>query len=321
MKTRVVTLLSACLVAATGHAQTYSLDPHIIAGGGGTSAGGGSELSGTIGQPLVGVSIADGALSLQSGFWPSFAPSVASITIFDNLSGEANSVQYATSDSWLAGKLCIRTQAYSLESVTLQLDTRQPAERPSVRLRLYSHDPVGDRPAADTGLVLNLAGTTNPIVWRFVPSTYAQMVKWVPETPFILEADRCYWVVLSAEDGEVLRWISTTLPSGPAGTYGRTSSPDAGGTWAQADNTTNYRMLVKATAASDSAAPPLAAERNETAVRILWPRPATGFVLDRSSTVTGMWSQVAFPYTTNATDISITVSAPIGNQFYRLRKE
>ena len=55
-------------------------------------------------------------------------------------------------------------------------------------------------------------------------------------------------------------------------------------------------------------------------VRIFWLRPATGFVLDQSPTVTGAWSQVSFPYTTNATDISITVPAPAGNKFYRLRK-
>ncbi|MEX0741789.1 MAG: hypothetical protein WD079_03265 [Phycisphaeraceae bacterium] len=39
-------------------------------------------------------------------------------------------------------------------------------------------------------------------------------------------------------------------------------------------------------------------------VRVFWPLPGTGFVLDQSLTVTGAWSQVSFPYTTNATDIS-----------------
>lgn len=55
-------------------------------------------------------------------------------------------------------------------------------------------------------------------------------------------------------------------------------------------------------------------------VRVFWPLPGTGFVLDQSLTVTGAWSQVSFPYTTNATDISITVPAQAGNKFYRLRK-
>ena len=67
-------------------------------------------------------------------------------------------------------------------------------------------------------------------------------------------------------------------------------------------------------------APLLSVERLSNAVRVYWPLPATGFVLDQSLTVTGAWSQVSFPYTTNATQISLTVPAPIGNKFYRLRR-
>ena len=67
-------------------------------------------------------------------------------------------------------------------------------------------------------------------------------------------------------------------------------------------------------------APLLAAEQlGGGNVRVFWLRPATGFVLDHSLTVTGAWSQVAFPYATNATHISITVPSS-GNKFYRLRK-
>ena len=67
-------------------------------------------------------------------------------------------------------------------------------------------------------------------------------------------------------------------------------------------------------------APLLSVKRQGADVRVFWPLPATGFVLDQSLAVTGPWSQVSFPYTTNATDISISVPAPTGNQFYRLRK-
>ena len=66
--------------------------------------------------------------------------------------------------------------------------------------------------------------------------------------------------------------------------------------------------------------PLLSVERQGGAVRVYWPLPATGFVLDQSLTVTGAWSQVTFPYTTNATHISITVPAPAGSKFYRLRQ-
>jgi hypothetical protein len=59
-------------------------------------------------------------------------------------------------------------------------------------------------------------------------------------------------------------------------------------------------------------------------VRVHWPLPATGFVLDQTSAISSppasiSWSQVPFPYQTNATHISITV-APAGNKFYRLRR-
>ena len=67
-------------------------------------------------------------------------------------------------------------------------------------------------------------------------------------------------------------------------------------------------------------APLLSVEQLGSAVRVYWPLPATGFVLDQSLTVTGAWSQVSFPYNTNATQISLTVPAPAGNKFYRLRK-
>ena len=46
-------------------------------------------------------------------------------------------------------------------------------------------------------------------------------------------------------------------------------------------------------------APLLSVERLGNAVRIHWPRPATGFLLDQSLTVTGVWSQVGFPYATD----------------------
>ena len=60
-------------------------------------------------------------------------------------------------------------------------------------------------------------------------------------------------------------------------------------------------------------------------VRVFWPLPATGFVVDQATSLvsppaTNAWSQVAFPYQTNATHISITLTSPPGNKFYRLRK-
>ena len=67
-------------------------------------------------------------------------------------------------------------------------------------------------------------------------------------------------------------------------------------------------------------APLLSVERQGEAVRVFWPLSAIGFVLDQSPGVTGDWSQVSFPYTTNSTGISISVPTTTGNKFYRLRK-
>ena len=67
--------------------------------------------------------------------------------------------------------------------------------------------------------------------------------------------------------------------------------------------------------------PLLTVERQGAGVRVFWPLPGTGFVLDQSPTVTGVWSQATSSYATNATDISITVPAPTGNKFFRLRKQ
>lgn len=71
-------------------------------------------------------------------------------------------------------------------------------------------------------------------------------------------------------------------------------------------------------------APHLTLTRNPVngSITISWPRPATDFVLDQAAILTlapGTWTQVGFPYQTNTTDISISVSAPVGNKFFRLR--
>ena len=61
-------LLSALLPPlSTTQAQPFSLDWYSIAGGGGTSTGGGFSVQGTIGQPDTGV-LADGGFTVTGGF-------------------------------------------------------------------------------------------------------------------------------------------------------------------------------------------------------------------------------------------------------------
>lgn len=70
--------------------------------------------------------------------------------------------------------------------------------------------------------------------------------------------------------------------------------------------------------------PPLAIEHSAGAVRVFWPAPATGCVLEEVSALNASpvtaWTQVPFPYQTNATHISVTVPMPAASKFYRLRK-
>ena len=67
-------------------------------------------------------------------------------------------------------------------------------------------------------------------------------------------------------------------------------------------------------------APLLSIQGQGADVRVFWPLPATSFVLDESVSATGVWSQVQFPYTTNATEISVQVPAAGSSRFFRLRK-
>jgi hypothetical protein len=71
------------VAAASSHAQNYSIDWHTIDGGGGTSAGGGYSISGTIGQPEAGATLTGGSFSLTGGFWSIVqAPGAPLLTIY-----------------------------------------------------------------------------------------------------------------------------------------------------------------------------------------------------------------------------------------------
>jgi len=70
MKTRLILFgllpFALCLGA---RAQTYSIDWHKIAGGGGTSTGSNYQVSGTVGQHDAGGPMTGGSYSLTGGFW------------------------------------------------------------------------------------------------------------------------------------------------------------------------------------------------------------------------------------------------------------
>ena len=55
--------------AVSMQGPTLAIDKYVVAGGGGTSTGGGFTLDGTIGQPAAGGPLAAGTFSIDSGFW------------------------------------------------------------------------------------------------------------------------------------------------------------------------------------------------------------------------------------------------------------
>jgi hypothetical protein len=66
-------LLTALLIPSLGFAQSYSINWYKVAGGGGTSSGGGYRVSGTIGQPDASEAMIGGNYSLTGGFWSLYA--------------------------------------------------------------------------------------------------------------------------------------------------------------------------------------------------------------------------------------------------------
>ena len=319
---KIACLAVAVLFATAGAAKDFALDSFTLASGGGTSTGGVFAVSGVIGQPEA-EAMSGGLFSLSGEFLSLIAvvatPTVP-ITIFDNTPGEQSGGFGATTNLFLAGKICLGSQAYRLDSLSLLLssgnfsgNTQPPS---TVRLQLYSHDPVSGKPAFNTGLTLSLSGETNPVVLQPFDLT-----RWTPATPFTLAADTCYWVVLSVDAGAVAGWINSGVPPvGVAGTFGFTRSIDSGTTWVTPDNTANYKMLIQGVAVKSVGAPLLSIAGQGADVRIFWPLSATAFVLDQSPSITGAWSQVAFPYSTNEIDISVSEASSAENKFYRLRR-
>jgi hypothetical protein len=73
MKTILTLFGSACVLATSALAQSYSIDWFTLDGGGGTSTGGVYSVSSTIGQPDAGPAMNRGNFSLTGGFWSFFA--------------------------------------------------------------------------------------------------------------------------------------------------------------------------------------------------------------------------------------------------------
>lgn len=112
---------------------------------------------------------------------------------------------------------------------------------------------------------------------------------------------------------------------GVYGVSGTVGQPEAGGPLSGVPYTLDGGFWALPVTVQTPDAPLLSVESLDGHnVRVYWPLPATGFVLDQASSLvsppaTSAWIPVAVPYQTNTTHISITLPS-VANRFYRLRK-
>ncbi len=90
-------ICAALLAGPIALAESYALDWHVVAGGGGTSSGGDYTLSGTVGQAEAGTTLSGGIYTLQGGFWPGviLVSSTEAPQLFVQLSGPDAVVSWA----------------------------------------------------------------------------------------------------------------------------------------------------------------------------------------------------------------------------------
>ena len=73
MKTILLLCAAAAVLVGTLSAQPFSISPAVIATGGGTASGGPFRLTGTIGQANAGPRLSGECLSVEPGFWGTYA--------------------------------------------------------------------------------------------------------------------------------------------------------------------------------------------------------------------------------------------------------
>jgi hypothetical protein len=318
---RLVIGILAALHALGGStfAQPYTIEWHAI-GPSAASAGGEYSLEGAIieegAAPMSG-----GDLTLDGGFLDLDDAGAVPDLVFDNTPRPFNSLAILYSSSIrTASRFCVTNQSYSLDSITLFLTTRSSPEHPTLRLQIYSSDPVNAKPLTDLGVTMNLSGATNPVTFVLASGSYETPFKWIPATPLALVAGGCYWAVLTVEGGEVLQPLSTPQPSGGIG-FGRSQSLDGGALWGSVDETSNGKMQVRATPAM----PPLAiaATRNGTDLRVSFPSAAAvGYTVQfRNELSSGSWLTrpgATVTGTGNSIEVIIPIDSSRAGEFFRI---
>ncbi len=325
-------IAASCLMAPASVAQDFAIEPIGFTSVTGGSTDGNFAVSGTM-KPADSSPMSGGVFSVTGEFVsllvavPTDDPLTGEvITIFDNIGGEENGVIGPSDTRWLAGKFCLGAQPYDLDSVSLLLDSRdsngQPGPPSTVRLQIFSNDPASGKPSAGTGLIMNLSGLTNPIT---PPQWGRGLVKWTNATPFKLSAHACYWAVLSRESGGYIgQTVSVTMPTGPAGTFGRSQSDNAGATW-EAPGNFNFKMLIQGIASGTPQALAItAASFSGTELRFSFlANSGQSYVIEsRADLAAGVWAEVPGTTTTSsgvAQKLIVPIALAHPQQFFRVR--
>lgn len=118
-----------------------------------------------------------------------------------------------------------------------------------------------------------------------------------------------------------------TSTGGPYSLSGTIGQPDAGGPMTGGTYSLIGGFWGGVSAIQTPGAPQLTVQRDllTGAVTVSWPVPADGWVLDQTTALSSvptsiLWTQVGFPYQTNAGRISVSIPSPIGARYYRLRR-
>ena len=111
-----------------------------------------------------------------------------------------------------------------------------------------------------------------------------------------------------------------TSTDGVFAVSGTIGQPDAG-TMSGGTYTLQGGFWSIVAAAQTAGAPLLTIIRSGSSVIVSWPSPSSGFVLQENTSLGNTnWTNVAQSPTDNGTTKSVTVTPPIGNRFYRLKK-
>ncbi|RME90512.1 MAG: hypothetical protein D6766_13160 [Verrucomicrobia bacterium] len=115
-----------------------------------------------------------------------------------------------------------------------------------------------------------------------------------------------------------------TSTGGAYALSGTIGQPDAGPVMTGGNYTLTGGFWSLVSVIQTPGAPTLHVKQLNGAVTVYWKKPAVGWELQKTATLTGNpvpWQVVpAQTYQTNATDIFITIPNPTGQWFYRLHK-